>query len=1568
MKKPFVRTLTAVRSIFVFILTLGLCGGVCFPAALVSAEVQDGKLGVLWSTSFESGETAPTPSPVEGRQENTGLPMEEPGVIPSSITSDPEGQQSSQLIGSAFDGSLSSKFLTANTYADIRFQLDTPIVIKRYFIGSADDSGSSQTARDPKNWTFEGSNDGTNWTVLDTVTGNVFRANSQLFTFAIPENTVAYDHYRLNITENNGAPKLQISEIGWSEAASDSEEQPIPVPEPTNAQALVKKVDGKLSVVSKVDNAGWDGVNVLKFAGTHIDSSKAAKSYISVYQGLEVPVSANTQLSYMVMPQPRDSENYDFNRISNWISLDLKFTDGSYLSDMALPDRDGNVLSPMGQGDGQTLVQFNWNHIVADLGAAAGKTISEILVGYDNRAFGEGAEQGFLAYFDSVEIANVEAPDLTSTDYAKDYVDTLRGTYNGNNFSRGNAVPSTTLPHGFNQLIPVTEGVNNANQLYHYQQSGTETYAKRGGGTVTKNNNTLSHICVNHFTSVYNSDYGSFQFMINSSFDAGDPDSLNPGNVEGTAGGRNAAFRHENEIARPYLYQVTFDEYDEADPGTATAPGTTMAVTPTMHCGVAQFTYPAGSRFANVVLDQERASGKTTVYEDGTFEGYSDHTAFGSTRMYFCGRFLETPTAIANVGSGVKKVIQFGSDLESEMTVEMVFATSFLSQEQAWHSLELELGVTKTEYAESLFEETCDTAHEIWNEQLGVISGIEGATYEQLCTVYTGLYKMYSYPIFGGENTGTNENPVWKHMDVSEVKDSPEDTVISDGIIYYICDLWGMALTNFPALTLFSPNQVGDVLDGLLTHYDDGGWVPRWTRPGPSTSMIGTSSDFAFADAMVCGIEFDWEKAYESALKNALVYSDDPKLGRKQLDTATFLGYAYRDGSVLTSSELSWSLLNAQCDYGISQMARALGRTDDYHYFINKSRSYTLLYNPVDPTGKGNGGFLQPKDRNGSWSQSSFNPKSWWGPCVETNMWNSQFVQYDVNGLASLYGGRDVLERKLDDFFATEDDTTVNTAGKIHEQVEQRENKFGMAGMENQPSFHIPYMYNYTNSPYKTQELTREMLRRLFVGADIGQGYPGDEDSGQTSAWYILSALGLYRANPGSGEYSITSPLFSKAVINMDNGKKLTIIAEENSPENVYIQSLKLNGDDYNKNYIAYRDLADGGTLTFRMGSTPSDWGSEESAISKSSLTQAGQTPVYIKDITTSDLELAEGMDPLPQEAAASCAGATYPARLFDNNSLTYTTFRGEEKSVIYYNPDPQVVSMYTLTSSAQQDSAPSGFTLSGSNDGITWVELDKRTDVRFDWQRYTRSFSVATELQQAYCYFKLEFSDTEDIQVAEIELIGGAYVQPDWLSFYEEEVTLPFGESEALSVVVTPSDTAPSLLWSSSDESVATVDISGRVTAKGAGTVEITAAFVSDSRIRAVCEVTVTPTDKMELKKLHEEYKTLSSDQFTGNWPAFEAALDAAGQMLEDPLARQVEINRAAQELANAADALQPAVSLGDLNKDGVLSVSDVVALRQVIVSGAPSEEEAWLGDVDENGSVSVSDVVALRQRIVKG
>ncbi len=1574
-----------------------LCTSALTPAAAGAQAQADQPPEVLWTTSFEEGDPAVEAVPVDDRQANIGLPMEKPGVIPSSISAEPDGQQAGQMIGSVFDGSLDSKFLTANDHSDIRFQLDAPLVLKRYFIGSAADS-SSFSGRDPKDWTFEGSLDGEHWTVLDTVTGNLFKEDKKLFAFSLADNTQAFDHYRLHITANNGDKKMQFSILGWSEAESDDQEVPLPVPDPTHAKAAVMTVDGKLSVVSKVDNAGWDGKNVLKFAGTYVDPSEDAKSYVRIHDGLSIPVAPNTQLSYMIMPQPADPENYDFNQISNWASLDLKFDDGSYLSQLNCPDRDGNLLSPMGQGDGKTLVQFNWNHIVADIGAvAAGKTITEVLVGYEKQAFGTGEALGFVDYFDQITIANVERPDLHSTDYAADYVNTLRGTYNGENFSRGNAVPATTLPHGFNQLIPITEGVVGANQLYQYQQSGSTTYAKRGGGTVTKQNNTLSHIAVDHFTSVYNSDYGSFQFMVNSSFDAGNPSSLNPGNVEGTAGGRNAAFRHENEIARPYLYQVTFDDYDPDDPGTSKAPGCTMAVTPAMHSGVARFTYPAGSDFANVVLDQERAAGSTTVQEDGSFFGYSDHTAFGSTRMYFCGRFDTTPTAIANVGSGIKKVIQFGRDLEEETQVEMVFATSFISADQAWHNLELELGVTQNDYARGLFQKTCDAAHDTWNQQLGVISDIEGATYEQLCSIYTGLYKMYSYPILGAENVGTNEAPIWKHMDVSEEKENPADTVVSDGIIYFINDFWGECLTTYPAWALFSPNQMGDILDGVLQQYKDGGWMPRWMRPGPSTSMIGTSTDIVFADAMARGIQFDWETAYESALKNSQVYSSDPKLGRKLLDRANFLGYTYRDGEVLTSSELSWSLLNAQCDYSIAQMAGMLGYTDEQRYFANKSAGYSLLYDPVDVTDKGNGGFLRPKDQKGDWSQSSYDPKSWWGPCVETNIWNSQFIQFDLSGLAGLYGGREVLESKLDDFFATVDDTTKNTAGKIHEQVEQRENKFGMLGMENQPSFHIPYVYNEANAPYKTQALTREMLRRLFVGADIGQGYCGDEDNGSTSAWYILTALGIYPLNPGSGEFAITSPLFTQAVIHMDNGETLTISAPDNGRDQVYIQSVELNGQAYSKNYIAHADLAQGGTLTFHMGDTPSQWGTGEAAMSQRYLTPGGEQPSYTQDLTVAGMQTAQTVD-RDSQTPMLASGITELEKLVDNDSLSGDVLiSGREREVIYYNPAPQVVTMYTLTSGGDAAKAPADFALYGSNDGRGWTELDARQGEKFAWEQYTRSFGVAEENQGAYTYYKLAVADESDTLLAEVELFGREAIIPNQLVIAPDTLELAVGETDQLIPTFSPADAYQALSWRSSDEAVATVDADGKVTALAAGQAIITAVSQLDAEVKGSCTVTVRTQeepndpdqDAVDAAKAAAE-KALAAFKATNDTTAdhiLKAVTDAVDNadvtvawkdpFQKDPAAGDTSgsiTGSLTLTVGEAAAVVTVELAIppiggelvqGDLDMDEEVTIADVMEACKVMARESagndPTDEEIARGDLDGDGEITIADVMEI-------
>lgn len=327
--------------------------------------------------------------------------------------------------------------------------------------------------------------------------------------------------------------------------------------------------------------------------------------------------------------------------------------------------------------------------------------------------------------------------------------------------------------------------------------------------------------------------------------------------------------------------------------------------------------------------------------------------------------------------------------------------------------------------------------------------------------------------------------------------------------------------------------------------------------------MTGTSSDVAFADAYVKGVRFDAKAAYDAAVKNATVVPPMSGVGRKGMATSPFLGYTSTD----THEGLSWAMEGYVNDYGIARMGEALyGKTGDKRYreesqyFLNRARDYVKLFD----TGAG---FFQGRDAKGDWRvrSSAYDPREWGYDYTETNGWGYAFTApQDSRGLANLYGGRKGLADKLDEYFATPEtaspDHVGSYGGVIHEMTEARDVRMGMYGHSNQVAHHVIYMYDAAGEPWKAQAYVREALSRLYTGSEIGQGYHGDEDNGEQSAWYLFSALGFYPLVMGSGEYAIGSPLFKKATVHLENGRDLVIRAPENSARNVYVQGVRFNG------------------------------------------------------------------------------------------------------------------------------------------------------------------------------------------------------------------------------------------------------------------------------------------------------------------------------------------------------------------------------------------------------------------------
>lgn len=494
--------------------------------------------------------------------------------------------------------------------------------------------------------------------------------------------------------------------------------------------------------------------------------------------------------------------------------------------------------------------------------------------------------------------------------------------------------------------------------------------------------------------------------------------------------------------------------------------------------------------------------------------------------------------------------------------------------------------------------------------------------------------------------------------------------------------------------------------------------------PGYADLMTGTSSDVAFADAYVKGVKFDAEAAYDAALKNATVVPPSSGVGRKGMATSPFVGYA----NTATHEGLSWSLEGYLNDYGIAQMGRALYKKtkkerykEESEYFLNRARNYVELFdNKV--------GFFQGKDAKGDWrlTPDTYDPRVWGYDYTETNGWGYAFTApQDSRGLANLYGGRAGLAKKLDTYFTTPEtagpEFVGSYGGVIHEMTEARDVRMGQYGHSNQVAHHVTYMYDAASQPWKTQEKVREVLSRLYTGSEIGQGYHGDEDNGEQSAWYLFSSLGFYPLVMGSGEYAIGSPLFTKTTVHLENGHDLVVKAPKNSAKNIYVQGLKVNGKKWTSTSLPHDLLAKGGVLDFDMGAEPSSWGTGKDAAPTS--------------ITTDDKVATPKADVLKGEGA-----------LFDNTSATSATVT----SVVLPVASATDAAQYTLTSSAA-DRAPTGWILQGSSDGATWKDLDKRSGQSFAWDRQTRVFSVATP--GSYAHYRLVFAGEGTL--AEVELLS---------------------------------------------------------------------------------------------------------------------------------------------------------------------------------------------------------------------
>ncbi|MFE4420735.1 GH92 family glycosyl hydrolase [Streptomyces sp. NPDC056817] len=1225
-----------------------------------------------FSSSFEAGDPAPDwlntvdTAPGGGKRASgvdggysTGIP----GNVDDHITevrASGENTGGGEVKENLVDGESGTKWLTFEPTGWVEFDFDKPVKITRYALTSANDFDG----RDPKDWTLKGSTDGKDWKALDTRTGENFSERFQTRTFDLAE-PAEYQHFRLDVTRNNGASGiLQLADVLFSTGGDDA-----PVP-----QDMLSLVDrGPSGSPTAKSGAGYTGKRALRYAGRHTAKGRAY-SYNKVFD-VNVKVLPDTQLSYRLYPSMADGDrDYDATNVA----VDLAFTDGTYLSRLGATDQHGFTLSPQGQGAAKTLYVNQWNNVASRIGSvAAGKTIDRVLLAYDSPT----GPAKFRGWLDDVVIK--QTPQEKPKAHLSDYALTTRGTNSSGSFSRGNNFPATALPHGFNFWTPVTNA-SSLSWLYEYARANNDD-----------NLPTIQAFSASHEPSPWMGDRQTFQVMPSAA--AGTPDT-----------GRSAralAFRHENETARPYYYGVRFEN------------GLKAEMAPTDHAAVLRFTYPGDD--ASVLFDNvTEQAGLTLDKEHGVVTGYSDvksGLSTGATRLFVYGVF-DKPVKEGS-SSGVKGYLRF--DAGKDRTVTLRLATSLISVDQAKDNLRQEAPEGTS------FDTVKASAQQAWDKLLGKVE-VQGATPDQLTTLYSSMYRLYLYPNSGFEKVGGKDQYASPFSPMPG-QDTPTHTgaKIVDGKVYVNNGFWDTYRTTWPAYSLLTPGQAGEMVDGFVQQYKDGGWTSRWSSPGYADLMTGTSSDVAFADAYVKGVPMDAKAAYDAALKNATVVPPSSGVGRKGMATSPFLGYT----STATGEGLSWAMEGYVNDYGIAKMGEALyKKTGEKHYkeeadyFLNRAQDYVNLFDSRV-------GFFQGRNARGDWrlDASKYDPRVWGHDYTETNGWGYAFTApQDSRGLANLYGGQKGLADKLDTYFTTPETASPEFVGSyggvIHEMTEARDVRMGQYGHSNQVAHHVNYMYDAAGQPWKAQANVREALSRLYVGSEIGQGYHGDEDNGEQSAWYLFSALGFYPLVMGSGEYAIGSPLFTKATVHLDGGRDLVIQAPKNSAKNVYVQGVRFNDKAWKSTSLPHSLLSKGGVLQFDMGPRPSSWGTGKDA-----------APV---SITTGDKA------PNPRADVLKGDGA-----LFDDTSSTEAAVTTVDLPVA----DPVKAVQYTLTSSADRTKAPAGWTLQASADGTTWKTVDQRSGESFAWGKQTRPFTIAAP--GTYQKYRLVLDGASTL--AEVELLA---------------------------------------------------------------------------------------------------------------------------------------------------------------------------------------------------------------------
>ena len=718
---------------------------------------------------------------------------------------------------------------------------------------------------------------------------------------------------------------------------------------------------------------------------------------------------------------------------------------------------------------------------------------------------------------------------LTSSDYTS-YVSPLMGTDSEFSLSNGNTYPAIARPWGMNFWTPMTANFGDG-WTYKYRDYKIKGFKQT------------------HQPSPWINDYAAFALMALT------------GDLEINEEKRASWFSHKAEEVKPHYYSVYLADYD-----------TKVEITPTERAASFKITFPENEQ-SFILLDGFKGGSMVKILpEERKIIGYCRNNHGGvpdNFHNYFVAEFdkdfevMHTFTdstlhknELSSQADHAGAVVGFKT--KKGEVVHVKVASSFISPEQAQLNLSREIG-------DKSFETVKAEGKKIWNNELGKIK-VEGNNIDDIRTFYSTLYRVLLFPRMFHEINDKNEI----------VHYSPYNGEVLPGYMFTDNGFWDTFRAVFPFFTLMYPELNNQIMEGLVNTYNESGWLPDWASPGHRDCMIGSNSASLIADAYLKGIDgFDMEKLYEAMVKNSGdVHPEIKSVGRYGSDYYNKLGYIPYDVGIHENT--ARTLEYAYADYCLWKVAEKLGRPQsEIELFKARAQNYKNVFDKET-------GWMRGKNEDGTF-QSPFNPFKWGDAFTEGNSVHYTWsVFQDVEGLIELMGGDEAFVSRLDTVFELPPIFDNSYYGfTIHEIREMQIVNMGNYAHGNQPIQHMLYLYNYAGQPWKTQSRVREVLTKLYTPNP--DGYCGDEDNGQTSAWYVFSSLGFYPVCPGTDQYVIGSPLFSKVTMQFENGKELVIEADNNNEDNVYVNSINLNGKPIDRNYFTHSELQNGGKINMEM-------------------------------------------------------------------------------------------------------------------------------------------------------------------------------------------------------------------------------------------------------------------------------------------------------------------------------------------------------------------------------------------------